>query len=65
MPLPKRRHSTTRRDKSRTHQKLAILQTSRCVQCGRQRLPHRTCPHCGYYKGRQIVAIKAKEQSAK
>ena len=65
MALPKRRHSPTRRDKSRTHQKLAIRQTRRCTQCGRPRLPHRACPHCGYYKGRLIVAIKTKEQSAK
>ena len=65
MPLPKRRHSSTRRDKSRTHQKLAIRQTSRCAQCGKTTLPHRACPACGYYRGRQIVTIKVKEKAAK
>ena len=65
MALPKRRHSTTRRDKSRTHQKLAIRQTSTCLQCGQQILPHRVCPRCGYYRGRAVVTIKAKESPAK
>ena len=65
MALPKRRHSSTRRDKSRTHQKLAIRQTSLCIQCGRVKMPHRVCPSCGYYKGRAVVTIKQKEQAAK
>ena len=65
MALPKRRHSSTRRDKSRTHQKLAIRQVSLCAQCGRVKMPHRVCPACGYYRGRAVVTIKPKEQAAK
>ncbi len=65
MALPKRRHSSARRDTSRTHQKLAIRQTSTCLQCGQATLPHRVCPHCGYYKGRAVVTIKTKESAAK
>ena len=65
MALPKRRHSSTRRDKSRTHQKLALGQTSVCVHCGRTRRPHHACPFCGFYKGRVAVTIKTKEKAAK
>ncbi len=31
-----------------------------CSNCGNPRLPHRVCPHCGYYKGREVVSIEAK-----
>jgi large subunit ribosomal protein L32 len=28
-----------------------------CSNCKEPKLPHRTCPHCGYYKGREIVEV--------
>ena len=58
MPLPKRRHSKTRGRKRRTHYKLAAPPRSVCPQCREAKLPHRVCPHCGYYKGREIVAVE-------
>jgi large subunit ribosomal protein L32 len=30
-----------------------------CSHCREQILPHRLCPHCGYYKGRQVIEIEA------
>lgn len=62
MPLPKRRHSKTRRDKSRTHQKLANPSLTKCPHCGSFKLPHRICPVCGYYAGRQVVVVEEKEK---
>jgi large subunit ribosomal protein L32 len=29
-----------------------------CSYCGETKVPHRICPHCGYYKNRQVVAVK-------
>jgi len=29
------------------------------------KLPHRVCPQCGYYKGRQVVEIKVKKKEKK
>jgi large subunit ribosomal protein L32 len=29
-----------------------------CPQCREIKLPHRVCPHCGYYRGREIVAVE-------
>jgi large subunit ribosomal protein L32 len=55
MPVPKRRHSSSRRDKGRTHWKLKARAVSLCPQCGEPRLPHRVCRHCGFYDGRQVV----------
>lgn len=52
MPVPKRRRSSARRDKARTHKKLTARQPSKCDNCGEVRLPHRICPSCGFYKGK-------------
>jgi len=58
MPLPKRRHSRTRRDKRRTHYTLAAPTLSLCPQCREPKRPHRVCPHCGFYRGREIMPIE-------
>ena len=63
MALPKRKHSKARRDKSRTHWKLVVPSSTTCTQCGWHILPHRVCPHCGYYRGRQVVLIPEKKSS--
>jgi len=55
MPNPKRRHSRARRDKRRAHDSLSRPALSRCPNCEEARLPHRVCPHCGYYKGREVI----------
>ena len=62
MPNPKRRHSNTRTRKRRTHDRMSVLATSACGQCGNPVGPHRVCPKCGYYKGRPVLAIKVKEK---
>jgi large subunit ribosomal protein L32 len=55
MPNPKRRHSRARRDKRRAHDALAQPGMSVCPNCQERKLPHRVCPHCGHYKGREVV----------
>lgn len=57
MPNPKRRHSRARRDKRRAHDALSRPAVSRCTHCDAPHLPHRVCPHCGHYKGRQVVEV--------
>lgn len=53
MPVPRRRHSKSRRDKARTNKKLHARQVAKCENCGATRQPHRACPECGQYKGRE------------
>jgi len=66
MPLPKRKHSKSRRDKRRSaNSKLTAACLSVCPQCKKLRLPHRVCPHCGYYNGKPVVVIEAKEKKGK
>lgn len=66
MALPKRKHSKSRRDKRRSmNSKLLAANMSICSQCKQLILPHRVCPHCGYYKGKPVVVIEVKEEKKK
>jgi large subunit ribosomal protein L32 len=58
MPNPKHRHSSTRRDKRRTHYKAVAPTTAACTNCGSAHLYHRVCPECGYYRGKLAVEKK-------
>jgi len=66
MPNPKRKHSKSRRDKRRSaNSKVYAANLSTCPNCKKPRMPHRVCPHCGYYKGKPVVVIKVKEAKKK
>ncbi len=28
-----------------------------CPNCHEPKLPHRVCPHCGQYKGREVIEV--------
>ncbi|MCK7535237.1 MAG: 50S ribosomal protein L32 [Marinilabiliales bacterium] len=59
MPNPKHKHSSTRRDKRRTHDKAVAPTVAACANCGSAHLYHRVCPECGYYRGKLAVEKKA------
>jgi large subunit ribosomal protein L32 len=58
MANPKRRHSQARRDKRRAHDALRAPASSTCEHCGEVKLPHRVCPHCGHYRGREVIEVE-------
>ena len=59
MAVPKRRVSSTRRDKRRSSVwKMDAPELTKCPKCGEYTRPHRMCKACGYYNGRQVVAVK-------
>ncbi|HOW56860.1 MAG TPA: 50S ribosomal protein L32 [Smithellaceae bacterium] len=58
MPNPVKRHSRTRRNTRRAHDFLTTPSTSLCPQCNEPKLPHRVCPKCHTYKGREFKAIE-------
>ncbi len=58
MAVPKRKTSKARRDKRRTHFKLKAINVIECPHCHEPKLPHRVCPHCGKYKGEEIIEVK-------
>ena len=38
--------------------KLDLPGMSKCPKCGEMKLAHRMCKACGYYNGREVVAVK-------
>lgn len=57
MPHPKRRHSSTRRDKRRTHDKAEMPTVAKCPVTGAVHLYHRAYYVDGdlYYKGQLVM----------
>jgi len=55
MAVPKKRTSSTRRDKRRAQHKAGKARLNECPRCHEPRLPHRVCPNCGTYKGREVI----------
>ena len=55
MAHPKHKHSKTRRDKRRTHDKAEIPALTRCSNCGATVKLHTICGECGHYRGKQVI----------
>ena len=62
-PQPKRKHSSGRRDRRRSHDALTVLNLVACSNCGEMRRPHTVCPNCGHYQGREVIAIEKDEKA--
>jgi len=61
--VPKRRTTRSKRDMRRAqHDKVVAPSIVPCANCGEPTVPHRVCPSCGFYKGAQVVAKKAKAE---
>jgi large subunit ribosomal protein L32 len=41
----------------RSHDALKNPPKSTCSNCGAPKLPHRVCPACGQYAGREVVEV--------
>ncbi len=61
-PQPKRKHSSGRRDRRRSQDALTAQNLVQCTNCGEMRQPHRICPNCGHYKGREIIEIEKEKK---
>ncbi len=57
MPVPKRKTSHSKRNKRRAHHALRAPAVVTCPECGEPKMLHRTCSHCGSYRGRQVLEI--------
>jgi len=55
MALPKKRHSHARKGKGCAHQGLERLSVAYCPRCEAAKPPHRVCPNCGFYAGRDAI----------
>jgi large subunit ribosomal protein L32 len=64
MAVPKKRTSSARRDKRRANHKAGKARLNNCPRCHSPRLPHRVCPTCGTYAGREVISHKVTDPSA-
>jgi len=59
MAVPKRKKSKAKRDSRRAnHDKITLPNVAICENCGSDVLSHRACGDCGWYGGRQAVAVQ-------
>ena len=56
MPVPKQRLSSRRGRTRGAHHGLMKVATTECPECHQPALPHRACPSCGAYRGRNVRA---------
>ena len=55
MSVPKQRHTKQRRDRKRERFAIEPIKTQTCPKCGKEKLPHKACAACGFYKGKEVV----------
>lgn len=60
MALPKRRTSHAKVRTRQQQWRATKPTTTTCPHCGHTIVPHRACPECGYYNGRQVMPAKVK-----
>jgi large subunit ribosomal protein L32 len=58
MAVPKKKTSKARRDKRRAQHKIESPRLNVCPQCGRPKRPHRVCPTCHTYRGRDVEPLR-------
>ena len=55
MAVPKKKMSRSRTRLRKAQWKVSAPTLAACPLCGSQHLPHRACPECGTYKGREVI----------
>ena len=58
MAVPKNKVSKATRDKRRANWKLTAPNLVECPQCHELKMPHRVCPNCGQYKGKEVIKVE-------
>jgi len=57
MALPKKKKSKSKKGMRRSHDRVSVPNVIYC-ECGEPALPHRVCPACGTYRGRQTITVE-------
>jgi large subunit ribosomal protein L32 len=58
MAVPKKKTSKARRDKRRAQHGIEAPRLNVCPQCGSPKRPHRMCPRCHTYRGRDVEPLR-------
>lgn len=55
------RHTRAHTANRRSHHALKASALAACSNCGSMHRPHHMCLECGFYKGRQVMDLKAQK----
>ena len=61
MAVPKQKQARARTRKRRAQHKIGAPTVNECPHCHHPRRPHRVCPNCGTYNGREVIATAEHE----
>ena len=59
MAVPKRKTSRMKKRQRKAANRYEGVQANYCTNCAAPAAPHRVCPACGYYNGKQVVDVEA------
>jgi large subunit ribosomal protein L32 len=57
MGLPSKRRTKQQKRERASHFALVKVGLTTCSHCKKTIIPHRVCPFCGYYGGREVVKM--------
>lgn len=60
MAVPKKRKTSSKRDRGRANIHAKIPSLIKCPKCGKPVISHTACSYCGYYKEREVINVLAK-----
>ncbi len=63
MANPKHKHSRMRTHRRRAHDALEKPALADCPNCKSVKPPHRICPMCGFYKGREVIELEPADKA--
>ncbi len=63
MAEPKKRLTSTRSGKRRSHLKPKRIILNSCPKCKSPVLAHRVCRTCGFYRGDDVLKLQEKERA--
>ncbi|MFA5467749.1 MAG: 50S ribosomal protein L32 [Sphaerochaetaceae bacterium] len=59
MAVPKHKKSKSKAaSRKAANMRLATPTLTVCGTCGNMVVPHRVCPKCGFYRGRQVINLE-------
>ncbi|HEX2957531.1 MAG TPA: 50S ribosomal protein L32 [Chitinispirillaceae bacterium] len=58
MAVPKKHHTSARRDRRRSHLAIKPSKPVTCSHCKQPKTAHRVCSNCGYYAGREVIQVE-------
>jgi len=61
MAVPRHHMAKGKQLRRRSHLALKGSVLSKCSHCGKMTMPHQVCKFCGFYKGREVLNVLAKE----